>query len=135
MPLPRGICRVPPGPFAAERIDTWVLTVGLFLLLACVGGLVLWHLLAYLAGKLTKKPRIARQSPEPPAPAHPPANDPERLQEACTALEDDLARRYAELAESWLRRGEPGKAAAAFRKVIWIRPDGHAARRSPSVYS
>jgi hypothetical protein len=110
----------------------------------CIAGLGLWHLLAYLAGKLPKRPRTVRQSsPEPPSsiqsPKHvlkvrdpaelsPIADDPERLQQACTALEDSLAENYLQLAESWLRRGQPQKAAAALKKILQISAGGHQAQ-------
>ena len=124
-------------------MDTWVLKVSIAILLVCVAGLVLWHLVAYLAGKMPKKPRTKRHSPEPPtaiqspqplpgvrALAEVPTNgdDPERLQQACTNLEDSLAQIYMELAESWLRRGQPQKAAAVFKKILQICPERHQAQ-------
>ncbi|HEV3119321.1 MAG TPA: hypothetical protein VGY58_19860 [Gemmataceae bacterium] len=49
------------------RLDTWVLRVGIAIPLLCIAVLVLWHLIAYLAGKLVKKPKSLRHSPEPQA--------------------------------------------------------------------
>jgi hypothetical protein len=115
-----------------DRMDTWVLRVSIAIPLLCLAALILWHLFTYLAGKLETKPTARRLSPEPPAPIpfskHPPsvqamADDPERLQQASTALEDSLAEIYLELAESWLRRGEPQKAAVALKKILQICPE------------
>jgi hypothetical protein len=135
--------------FAADRIDTWVLNISIAIPLVCVAGLVLWHLVASLAGKLVKKRRTGRQAPEP-LPAlhtakHSPSdrgtiagvpegaeakqlaaqskNDPERLERACAALVESLAEMYLELAESWLRKGQPRHAAAALQKIIQSCPD------------
>jgi len=127
---------------AAERLDIWVLRASIAILLACIGGLILWHLIAYLAGKLPKKPRTVRHSPEPPSALQPPllprgrfpaevgptSDDPEGLQEACTALEDALAEKYMQLAESWLRGGQPQKAAAALKRILQICPGRHQAQ-------
>ena len=55
-------------------------------------------------------------------------DDPERLQQASTDLEDSLAEVYKELAESWLRKGQPQKAAAALNKILRICPEGHQAK-------
>jgi hypothetical protein len=117
--------------FADERIDTWVFKVALGIILASIVGLVLWHLVGYLAGRRPRNARKARQSPEPPAPIATPlpaprarsqtpsaADDPVRLQEACTALEGSLAEAYLQLAESWLRRGQSQQAAAVWRKIL-----------------
>ena len=49
------------------RLDTWVLRVGIAIPLLCIAVLVLWHLIAYLVGKLVKKPKSLRHSPEPQA--------------------------------------------------------------------
>ena len=54
-------------------------------------------------------------------------SDPERLQQVCTDLEDSLAEVYKELAESWLRHGQPQKAAAAL-KILRMYPDGRQAK-------
>jgi hypothetical protein len=131
------------GLFAADRLDTWVLKVSIAIILVCVAGLGLWHLVAYLVGKLPKKPRTVRHSPEPPSPIQSPnllprvrapadvasiKDDPERLQAACVALEDSLAEIYLALAESWLRRGQPQKAAAALKKVLQICPEKRQAK-------
>jgi hypothetical protein len=124
-----------------ERIDLWVLKVSIAIPVVCLVGLLLWHLTTFLARKF-KKPRTPlRESPEPPErPARAEAfsnisatdpgarDDPERLQQACTALEDLLADRYIELAESWLRRGQSQQATAAFKKVLQICPDGQRAK-------
>ena len=143
MSLPRGLGYLPSLPFAADRMDTWVLKVSIVILLVGIAGLVLWHLGAYLAGKLPKKPRTVRHSPEPPssipspnllprgrtlADVAPIRDDPERLQQTCTALEDSLAQIYMELAESWLRKGQPQNAAAALKKILQICPDRHPAQ-------
>jgi hypothetical protein len=138
VPLPRTLRSLLAGPFAADRMDTWVLTVSVAIPLVCLAGLALWHLAAYLARKLPKKPRPVRHSPEPPAPSPSPKflarergpaevaptrGDPERLQQACTALEDSLGEKYLELAEGWLRQGQPQKAAAALKRVLQICPE------------
>jgi cytochrome c-type biogenesis protein CcmH/NrfG len=115
-------------PFAVERLDTWVVRVGLTVPLVCLVVLGLWHLIGFLAGKLPRKPRTYRQSPEPPEAFRLPADDPERLQQACAALEHTLAERYMELAESWTRRGQSQQAAAAYRKVVQLCPDRPEAR-------
>jgi hypothetical protein len=118
--------------FATERIDAWVFKVGIAVPVVCIAGLGLWHLVAYLVGKLPKKPR--RQSPEPaaaipssnlraPEGADPTRDDAERLQQACSALEDSLAEKYMELAENWLRSGQFQKAAITWKKVIQACPE------------
>jgi hypothetical protein len=124
--------------FAADRMDTWVLKVSIAIVLVCIAGLGLWHLVAYLVGKLPKKPRTVRQSPEPPSAIQsatvpprvravtdvaPTSDEPERLQHACTVLEDSLVETYTQLAESWLRRGQPRKAVAALKKILQICPE------------
>jgi hypothetical protein len=124
--------------FAVDRMDTWVLKASIAIVLVCIAALGLWRLAAYLGGKLPQKPRTARQSPEPPAPIasatllpRVPAvsgDDPERLLQTCTALEDSLAEVYLQLAESWLRRGQPQKASAAWKKILQLCPDRHQAR-------
>jgi hypothetical protein len=134
VPLPRGFSYLPAWPFAAERLDTWVLKVGIAIPLVCLAGLILWHLGAYLAGKLPKKPRTVKDSPEPPSrgvraageggrETTPARDDPERLQKTCAALEDSLAERYLELAETWLLQGQPQKAVATWKKVLQICPE------------
>jgi hypothetical protein len=144
VPLPRGrFSYLLAMPFAADQMDTYVLKVSIAIVLVCIAGLGLWHLVAYLGGKLPKKPRTVRQSPEPPASilspnvvprVRAPANvamtgdDPERLQQTCTALEDSLAEAYIELAESWLRRGQPQKAAAVLKRILQICPEKHQAQ-------
>ena len=137
-PTPRGFRAAVALPFAVDRMDTWVLRVSIAIPLVCLGGLVLWHVVSYLVGKLADKPRAPRQSPEPSAAQAPgdagargPApggDDPERLQAECLGLEGALAAKYVELAESWLHRGQPEKAAAAFRKVVLLCPDSPRAR-------
>jgi len=124
-------------------MDTWVLRISIAIVLVCIAGLGLWHLVAYLAGKLPKKQRTVKQSPEPPSAiqsallppglqtlteAAPTRDDPERLQQACTALEDSLADTYMVLAESWLRKGQPRKAAAVLKKILQICPGRHQAQ-------
>jgi hypothetical protein len=143
VPLPRGLRSLLAWPFAADRMDTWVLKASIVIFLVCIAALGLWHLVAYLVGKLPKKPRTVRQSPEPPSSSQSPQllprvptladvasirDDPERLQQACTALEDSLAEIYRELAESWLRTGQPQKATAALKKILQLCPDRHQAQ-------
>jgi hypothetical protein len=128
---------LPAWLLAEDRMDVWVLKVSIAILLVCIAGLGLWHLVAYLTRKLPKKRRSVRQSPEPPSATQslklPPhtsalgevlqaADDPETVQQVCTALEDSLADAYLELAESWLRRGEPRKAVAVLEKILQICP-------------
>jgi hypothetical protein len=112
--------------FAAERVDTWVLKVSIALPLVLLAGLVVWHLVGYLVGQRPRKRRVVRESPEPPS--APTRDDPEQLQQACTALEEALAQKYLELAEGWLRRGQTQQAAAALSKVIQLRPQSHPAQ-------
>jgi hypothetical protein len=143
VPLPRGPSYLLAWPFAADRIDTWVLKVSIAIPLVCLAGMGLWHLVAYLAAKRPRKPRMVRLSPEPPraspaprpwprgqglAEAKPTADDPERLQQACTALEGSLVDLYLQLAESCLRQGQPQQATAAWNKIILISPGGHQAQ-------
>ncbi len=138
MPLPRGYSYLLAWLFAADRMDTWVLKVSIAIPLVCIAGLGLWHLMVYLAGKLPKKPRTVRYSPEPPSPipsrdfpprgralpkVAPARNSPEQLQQACTDLEDSLAETYMALAESWLRSGQPRRAAAALQKILQVCPE------------
>jgi hypothetical protein len=109
-----------------------VLYVGIGILGVCVAGLCLWHLLTYLARKLPAKPRTVRHSPEPPSASQSPkllprvrtqaavaptSDDPEKLQQACTALEDSLAESYLAQAENWLRKGQPKNAVAALQRI------------------
>jgi hypothetical protein len=108
-------------------MDEWVLRVSIAIPLICLGGLAVWHLVSFVAKKLPKRPRIYRQSPEPPSGMPSLPDDPQRLEKACTALEEVLADRYVELGESWLRRGERQKAALAFGKVIRMSPQGRRA--------
>jgi hypothetical protein len=143
VPLPRGLSYLLAWPFAADRMDMWVLIGSIAFVVLCAAALGLWHLIAYLAGKLPKKPRTVKDVPEPPeasqssklrprvrvpAQAAPTGDDLERLHQACTALEDSLSETYLELAESWLRRGEPQKAAIALKKILQVCPDRHQAR-------
>jgi len=188
--------------FAVDRIDTWVFRVSIAIPLVCLAALVLWHLVAYLGGKLVKKRKPLRHALEPARPGEPdprrlpgeqtragvppivpPAgpkeaqedrtrrarellaltredfskqrfpsclerckalagnfpdlpegaeakqlatqikNDPERLQQVCAAHVDSLAETYLELAESWLRKGEPEQAAAALQKLVQSCPE------------
>jgi hypothetical protein len=140
VPLPRGFIYLLAWPFAADRMDMWVLMGSIGFVVVCIAALGLWHLFGYLAGKLPKKPRRVKDSPEPPqaiqsskhharvhvpAEAAPTGDDPERLQQTCTALEDSLAASYIALAESWLQRGQSQKAAGALKKVLQICPDRH----------
>jgi hypothetical protein len=105
-------------------MDTWVLKVSLGIPLVCLVALALWHVISYLADKLGTKPKTLRQSPEPPSAFPSPKDDPERLEQACAALEHSLAQRYVELGESWLRKGLSQKAAAVFSKVLQLSPEG-----------
>ncbi len=126
------LSRVPSLLFAVEpdRMDTWVIRVSFAIPLVCLVVLGLWQLVSYLSGKLSKKPRVYRQSPEPPEPfpfsRHAIAtagDEPQRLEQACTALEESLAERYLELGESWLRQGQREKAVAVFGKILQLCPD------------
>ncbi|MGA2702413.1 MAG: hypothetical protein ABSH35_15130 [Isosphaeraceae bacterium] len=138
MPLPRGHSYLLAWLFAADRMDTWVLKVSIAIPLVCIAGLGLWHLMVYLAGKLPKKPRTVRYSPEPPSSIQsrellprgraltkvaPTRDSPEQLQQACTDLEDSLAETYLALAESWMRSGQPQRAAAALKKILQVCPE------------
>jgi hypothetical protein len=133
-----GLRCFPEWAFTIDRMDTWVLWVSIAIPVVCIVGLGLWHLVAYVARKLPKKPRTVRLSPEPPSPIQsaqllargrapvdvpPTGDDPERLQQACAALEDSLAERYLELAECWLRRGRPQKAVAVLNKILQVCPE------------
>jgi hypothetical protein len=127
---------------AAERIDTWVFKVSVAVPLLCLAVLVVWHLLARLTRGM-KKQRVYRHSPEPQrgsrsaergaeeasdlrsaifAPrsssATVLADDPERLQQTCAALEGSLAQAYLDLAACWWRRGKARQAAAVWQQVV-----------------
>lgn len=109
-----------------ERIDTWVVRAAIMVPVLCVGGLLLWHLVGYLAGTVAKKNRVGRLSPEPAAPFAPAAAenaDPEALERACAAKAESLAEMYLKLAELWRRLGEAQRATAALRKLIERCPD------------
>jgi hypothetical protein len=179
---------------AIDRMDTWVLKVSIAIPVVCVAGLLLWHVVAYLAGKLAGKRKAVRLAAEPRPPLYSPQrlsgdqalaraitteaqverarrarellalaredfsnqrfpgcldrcqvldaafpdlpeaadarqlavqikNDPERLQRACAVLTESLAALYLELAESWLRQGQPRQAAAAWHKLIQSCPE------------
>jgi hypothetical protein len=132
--------------FAVERIDTWVFWVSITIPVVCLAALLLWHLVAFLAGKRTKTRKPARISPEPPerlpsatrlplspaspadAQADPINSDPQRLQQACAALEQSLAAMYLELAESWLAKDQPRQAAAALQRIVQSLPETPQAR-------
>ncbi len=47
------------------RLDTWVFGVSIAIPLLCIAVLVLWHLVTGLLGKLAKKRKTFRHSPEP----------------------------------------------------------------------
>jgi hypothetical protein len=143
MLLPGDVSYLLAFPSPTDRMDTWVLIGSIVFLLACIAGLGLWHLGTFLARKLRKKRGAVKQSPEPPSAtqspklpqrlrvptnASPIGDDPERLQQACTALEDSLAEMYKELAESWLRMGQPQKAADALKKILQLCPGRHQAQ-------
>jgi hypothetical protein len=128
VPLAEGHCYLLARPFAAERLDVWVLRVSIAIVVVAIAVLGLWHLVAYLIGKLQKKRRAVRQSPEPPSASRASNNvlardDPERLQQSCATLEDSLADNYMELAEIWLHRGQPQKAAAEWKKILLMCPE------------
>jgi hypothetical protein len=57
--------------FAVDRMDTWVFRVSIAIPLVCFGGLVVWHLVAYLGRKLARKPKTRRQALEPAWPSEP----------------------------------------------------------------
>jgi hypothetical protein len=141
MSMPKGPSNLLTWAFVPDRLDIWVLKGSIVFILVCIVGLVLWHLGASLLGKRPRK--IVRHSPEPPSPVPSPKllprvraqadviacrDDPEQLQQACTDLEESLAEGYKELAESWLRKGQPQRAAAALKKILRIYPDGHQAK-------
>jgi hypothetical protein len=126
--------------FAIVRMDEWVLIVGIAIPVLCIAGLVLWHLVGYLAGKLVTKPKVYRHALEPPPPMERPdavakglqavkrlvaeiKNDPEQLQRFSAALEDSLAEMYLELAESWLRADEHEKEAVILQKILQSFPN------------
>jgi cytochrome c-type biogenesis protein CcmH/NrfG len=124
--------------FAVDRLDTWVLRASIAIPLMCLVVLGVWNLAAWLARKLPQKPRKVRESPEPPSPANPwerPAwsqawkesalgrESPERLEQACLALENSLANAWLELAESLVRAGQLEKAVVVWNKVVQICPD------------
>jgi hypothetical protein len=104
-----------------DRIDTWVFRVGIAVPLVCVAGLALWHFVSFLAGKLAKKTRVPRLSPEPPSglgSASTAQGDPELLERACESQTEILADMYLKLAESWQRQGQPQRAIVALQKLI-----------------
>jgi hypothetical protein len=111
-------------PFAADRLDAWVLNFSIGIVVVCIAGVGLWQLFAYLAGK---RPKKVRESPEPPsAPSpklSPRRDDPEKLQQACGDLENSLAEAYLELAQHWLRKGQPQQAAAALKRIVQLFPE------------
>jgi hypothetical protein len=118
--------------FAAdvERIDTWVFRIGLAIPVVCLVWLLLWHLLPYLSGKMAKKREPARLSPEP---LRPPSAigiqaDPEKLERTCAALEESLAEKYLELANSWFGAGRPEKATAVLQKIVRHCPETRQAK-------
>jgi hypothetical protein len=132
--------------FAIVRMDEWVLKVSIAIPVLCIGGLVLWHLVGYVVGKLFTKPKTYRHALEPRPPLHvsseptiaqaDPAeavartmrtlrqlivqmkNDPEQVRRVGAALEDSLAEIYLELAESWARAGQHEQEAAALQKIL-----------------
>jgi hypothetical protein len=108
-------------------MDTWVLRVSIGIPLVCLAVLALWHLVSYLVGKLPRRPKTLRQSPEPPSAFPSLPDDPQRLEQMCAAMEHSLAERYMELGESWLRKGRSERAAVAFNKVLRIFPEGRQA--------
>jgi hypothetical protein len=108
-----------------ERIDTWVFRAAIAVPVVCVAGVVLWHLVGYLARKMAG-PRVARLSQEPPdafRSTQAADSDTEQLERACAHQAEVLAELYLKLAESWLRRGEPQRATAALQKLLERCPD------------
>ncbi len=134
--FPRGPSSLVAWLFAVDRLDTWVFRVGLAIPLVCIAALVLWHLMSYVAGKLPRKPRAVRSSPEPPSRPFPKPGEvttrggPEQWQPVCAEREHALAEAYLELAESWLRHGQPQTAAAVLKKVLLVCPDSPQAERA-----
>jgi|GEM_PF-4677982 len=49
------------------RLDTLIFRVSIAVPLVCIAALVLWHLVNHLVGKLVKKRKVIRHSPEPQA--------------------------------------------------------------------
>jgi hypothetical protein len=112
---------------AIERLDTWVLIVSIAVPVVSIVGLVLFHFLGLLAGNLRKPRRAVRESPEPPAPRAAARDDPEQMQRTCAAMEESLAEQYLELAECWLRKGQPQQAIKTFEKVAASFPESRQA--------
>jgi hypothetical protein len=127
-----------------DRLDIWVLKISIAIPLVCVAVLVGFHLVARLFRKPLRTPRAIKDAPDPWASLQTlragttaaeaaqqaarellarSGDDPERLQQACASLEDELAKLYLELAESLLRRDQSQEAAAIFRKVVQKCPD------------
>jgi hypothetical protein len=61
--------------FALVRMDEWVLKVSIAIPVLCIAGLVLWHLVGYLVGKLVTKPKTYRHALEPPTPKRLPSEE------------------------------------------------------------
>jgi hypothetical protein len=123
--------------FAIFRLDRWVFLIAAAIPLVCLVGLGAWHLLGYLARKLSNERRPVRSSPEPLWAFPPrdkavdsPVGGPESIQRDCAELENALADAYMELAESWLRAGRPLKAEAVWQRVVLVCPDGPQAARA-----
>jgi hypothetical protein len=53
------------GVFGVDRMDTWVLKVSIAIPVVAIAGLLLWHMVSSLAGKLVKKRRKFRPALEP----------------------------------------------------------------------
>lgn len=86
--------------------------------LVCVAGLALWHFVSFLAGKLAKKTRVSRLSPEPPSglgSSSTAPSDSELLERACESQTEILADMYLRLAESL---GQRQRAIVALQKLI-----------------
>jgi hypothetical protein len=127
-------------PFAADRIDTWVLRASIAVPVLLLVGLALWHLAAYLRPKRRKAVRLSPEPPaaDPPPRARPPgrgrsedappAGDPEQLRQSCAALEGEMANLYLALADSCARHGQPEQAAAALHKILRLCPGSRQAQ-------
>jgi hypothetical protein len=112
----------------ARLIETWVLQVSIAVPVVCLAALLLWHLVGQLSRKAVKNRQPVRESPEPSQPWI--ANDPEQLERACAGLVESLAEKYLQLAETWSRKGEPQRAAAALQQLVQRCPETPQAREA-----
>jgi hypothetical protein len=106
---------------AVPRIDTFIFWFSVTIPPLCILCLVAWHLLRRWSGKRVKQRQPIRISPEPAQPL--PKNDPPHLERACVALVESLARKYLELAESWMRQGQPENAVVAWQQILQRCPE------------